>query len=186
MMISGQQQKMKRKDKIMQSKTAKKPKNADIINQTVSSRGDFSHGEINYDDLVEDSFISNSMEQDYGDDFDITQQLRDQISELQGQIALKNQQNKELRQRVEDWQDKYNKVFQSKAEIHELYLQEKQLLLEQKMKLQTQQPAPVQETSAETSQQIQDLKYQLKQKDSMIEAVQSQLSELKFKKSQEF
>ena len=92
-MISGQQQKMKRKDRVMKLKTVKKPRNADIINQTVSSGANFSQGDINYDDLVDDSMISNSMEQDYGqeDENDMQQQLRDQISEFQGQIALKNQ-----------------------------------------------------------------------------------------------
>ena len=79
MMISGQQQKMKRKDRVMKLKTVKKPRNADIINQTVSSGANFSQGDINYDDLVDDSMISNSMEQDYGqeDENDMQQQLRD-------------------------------------------------------------------------------------------------------------
>lgn len=101
MMISGKQKRMKRKDKIQQAKTVKKPRNSDIINQTVSSGANFSQGDINYDDLVDGSNLSNSMEQDYiqeeEDDDDITQQLRDQISDLLGQLALKNEQNKELR-----------------------------------------------------------------------------------------
>ena len=86
MMISGQQKKMKRKDKIIQSKTAQKPKNSDIINQSVGSGANFTYGDINYDDLVDGSNHSNSMEQGYDqeDDDDITQLLRDQISELQG------------------------------------------------------------------------------------------------------
>ena len=92
------------------------------------------------------------------------------------------------------YQEKYNKAFQDKAEMHELYLQEKQNVLEVKQELskvqmeQQNQPAASTATAANltASQNISDLTYQLKQGQETIQTLQNQIAELKFKKSQEY
>lgn len=80
--------------------------------------------------------------------------------------------------------------------MHELYLQEKQNVLDVKQELSKvkmeQQNQPSTQSSSDSganlqsSQNISDLRYQLKQGNETIQELQNQIAELKFKKNQEY
>lgn len=78
----------------------------------------------------------NEYEQEYADS-EVMTQLRDQIRDLQNQVMTKTEQNRELRHKLEDNQGKFNKAFSEKAEMHELYLNLKQELIEKKQEIST-------------------------------------------------
>ena len=87
--------------------------------------------ELNFDDLDRtDEYI----DANFGGG-ESNSHLSEQIRTLQKQLQEKTLQNKELRQKLEMYQEKYNKAFQDKAEMHELYLQEKQNVLDVKQEL---------------------------------------------------
>lgn len=85
----------------------------DIINQSYDSGGN---------EMAEQSF-------DYGLE-ENDQVLRDQIRDLQNQLMVKTEQNRELRHKLEAHQEKYNKAFNEKASVTEQYLNLKQELID--------------------------------------------------------
>lgn len=69
----------------------------------------------------------------------IISEINEQVREAQDLLQKKIDQNKDLRDRLEEYQEKYSKLFQDKTEIHEELLRQKQINLDLKEKAQLQQ-----------------------------------------------
>lgn len=64
----------------------------------------------------------------------VINEILKQVKEAQDLLQQKVEQNKELRDKLEEYQHKYSTLFQEKTDIHEQLLKQKQLVIEMKEK----------------------------------------------------
>lgn len=103
----------------------------DVINESYDEAN--VEASFNFDE--ERNSLNSNEGLEFEDDSALVQQLQEQIMDLTQQVQDKFKQNKQIREKLEMYQERFNKALQDKTDMHEMYLAEKQSVLEAKQEI---------------------------------------------------